>query len=177
MAYTKRDQKETFVKDYGKKLKEKGDFILADFRGMNAAEMTALRRKVRESSFECKVVKNTLMRKVMDELKVSGIGDFVTGPLAMISGKGELNVGAKTLVNFSKEHENLKIKVGLLGGRMINTAQVKELALLPSREVLIAKVAGALNGPVTKLACGLKGIISGIAIALEGVRKKKEESK
>ena len=170
-----RADKEQFVSDYGERLKKKPDFILAEYKGLTAAEMSQLRKKVKEVGFSLKVVKNTLMKIIMGTLTFEAIKEYFKGPTAIIYGGTELNVGAKILAKFSKENEKLQIKAGMLSGSMITAAQVKELATLPSREVLLGKMCGVLNGPITGLAMGLNGIIRSLAIALDAVVKKKEK--
>jgi large subunit ribosomal protein L10 len=115
------------------------------------------------------------MKIVMGTLTFETIKEYFKGPTAIIYGGKELNAGAKILANFSKVNEKLQIKAGMLSGSMITGAQVRELATLPSREVLLGKMCGVLNRPITGLAIGLNGIIKSLATALDAVAKKKEK--
>ena len=177
MAWRKREDKERFVKDFGEDLKKKKDFILAEYRGLNAAEMTEIRKKVREGGFKFIVAKNTLMRLLMKEHKLDGVDELLNGPNAVIAGGEELNEGAKILDEFAKEHEALKLKGGYLGDSALSAAQVKSLATLPSKDTLRGILAGVLNGPIRALATSLNGIVRGLATALDAVAKQKEEKK
>lgn len=177
MAWRAKADKEAFVKDFGKQLEKNGDFIIADYRGLTAKEITELRGKVREGGFRLTVAKNTLVKLIMSKLKVKGMDEYLKGPSALVNGEGEVATGAKILVDYSKEHKAMKVKAGMLGGSVLDAEQVKDLAELPSREVLIGMVAGAFNAPIGGLATALNSIIRGVATALDAVCKKKGEEK
>lgn len=177
MSWRAKADKEAFVKDFGEQLEKNGDFILADYRGLTAKEITELRKKVREGGFKFTVVKNTLMRLIMGKLKVKGMDEYLNDPTALVNGGGELATGAKILVDYSREHKAIKVKAGMLGGSVLDGAQVRELAALPSREVLIGMVAGAFNAPIGGFATALNSIIRGVATVLDAVCKKKGEEK
>lgn len=175
MAWRLRANKEEFVKDFKGKIKDAGRFILTDYKGLSVKEITELRRKVRESGFEFKVIKNTLMKLVLDNLKIEGMKDNLKGTTAIVVGDSELNDGAKILFDFSKKHDSIKIKAGYLDGDVLSAEQVTTLAKLPSREVLLSMLCRAMNGPITGIATGLNGIIRALATALDAVSKKKEK--
>lgn len=174
MSWRARADKESFVKDFTEKLKKNGDFILADYKGLTAKELTELRKKSRETGFSFTVVKNTLMKLILSKKKVEGMDEHFNGPTAIITGEKEIVEGAKLLVDYSREHKAITVKAGMLGGSILNEAQVKELAALPSREVLLGMVAGTFNAPITGIATVLNGIIRGLATALDAVAKSKE---
>ena len=177
MSWRAKADKESFVKDFGDKLEKNGDFILADYRGLTAKEITELRKQVREGGFKFTVVKNTLMKLLMGKNKIEGMSEIFKDPTAIIEGEGEIATGAKIIVDYSKEHEAIKVKGGLLGGSVLDASQVKALAELPSREVLLGMVAGTMNAPITGLARALNGLIGGLANALDALVKKKGEEK
>jgi large subunit ribosomal protein L10 len=126
--------------------------FLAEFSGLTVAEQQALRRGLREGGAEYKVVKMTLARRAADELKVTTeVTELLIGPTALAFAEDPATA-AKALDTFAKDHDALVIKGMLMEGDFLSPEKVKELAALDSREVLLAKIAGGLAGPMTKFA-------------------------
>ena len=116
-----------------------------------------------------------MMEFAFKDTGFEGFAQFLQGPNAVAFSPAENPVSAaKVSVDFAKEHESLQIKAGIVDGKIIDKAEVKRLAELPSKEVLVAQVLGGLQGPIRGLATVLSGNISGLARALNQIREQKE---
>jgi len=149
--------------------------ILTDYRGLSTPEITVLRRKLRESSVEYKVVKNTLARFAGER---AGKGDLVSlfeGPIAIAFGYGDITEPAKVLTDYIRiSKASLDIKGGFLGDRLLTSEDVATLSTLPSREILLAKVLGGMQGPIITLVGCLTTPIKGIIGVLQARIKQLE---
>jgi len=125
--------------------------VLADYRGLTAGQMNRLRKAIREADGRCRVAKNTFARRVVDESRRSSLEPLLRGPLAMILGFRDPVAIAKLAVKFAEEMPKLEIKAAVLGDRVLPAAEVKALATLPSREILLAQFLGLLQAPATQL--------------------------
>ena len=151
MAIT-REQKKELVRQYTEYLDQSQGIILVDYRGLRVADMEQLRRSVRETGSRLRVVKNRLLRRALAEVGLSVPEEWLTGPTLVAFCTGEAPAVAKALVDFAKEMPVLSIKGGLLEGRPVSSEGVKEIASLPSREVLLAQVLGTINAPASQVA-------------------------
>lgn len=129
--------------------------ILTDYRGLSALEMTELRNKLREVSVEFSVVKNTLARFAVERASRGDLASFFTGPVAITFGYGEIIEPARALGDYIRSSKSsLSIKGGFLQDRLLTAEEVNILSTLPSKEILLAKVLGAMQSPVlTLLGC------------------------
>ena len=151
MAIT-REQKKMMVADYVDRLSNSQALILADYRGLTVANMMDLRRKMREVDGQFQVVKNTLFTLALKRAEISVPAEQLEGPIAVGYCADEVPPVAKALVDFAKESGGiLQIKGAILGEEFLDTAAVKELADLPPREVLLAQLLGAVQGPASSL--------------------------
>jgi large subunit ribosomal protein L10 len=148
--------------------------VFTEYRGLDVAEVTQLRAKLREAGIEFKVVKNTLTQIAANNLGLEDLESVLTGPTAAAFGFDDPVAPAKILSQFAKDHKNLGIKGGLLEGKFIGMDQVKALADLPAREQLLAQVMGTLQAPLYGLVNVLNGPIQKLVYALEAVREQKE---
>ncbi|MGE5542564.1 MAG: 50S ribosomal protein L10 [Bacillota bacterium] len=148
--------------------------VLTDYRGLNVAQITKLRKTLRESGIEYRVAKNTLIRIAARHAGLEGLEAYLEGPTAVAFGFDDPVAPAKLLMGFARENRQLEVKAGVLDGRIIGADQVKWLADLPSREVLLAQVAGGMAAPLTGLASVLQGTIRGFVYALDGLRRQRE---
>ncbi len=150
--------------------------ILTDYRGLTAAELGSLRRKLKESGIEYKVVKNTLARLAAERLGRSDLAGLFEGPVAVAFGYGDATQTAKALDDYIRtSRSSLSIKGGFWGAQPLKASDVATLATLPSRDVLIAKVMGGLQSPIYALVSVLNAPIRGVAIALQARIKQLEE--
>jgi len=171
-----RKEKEVFVSELTDRLRSNNNFILTDYKGLNMEEMTDLRERMRKIGCDFKVVKNTLARLAMKNLNLENLIEYLRGPTAIAVEKRDIISATKALVDFSRQHENLKIKVGFLEGHIILAQAVESLAELPSREVLLAQFCQGLQAPIVRVCRVLQGILGKLIIVLDGIRKKKSES-
>ncbi len=145
----------------------------ADFQGMDVATATKLRNKCRAAGVSFTVVKNTLARRAMDAKTAEALEPVLKGPTAIaISAQDEI-VPAKILSDFLKEFERPALKAGIVDGKVMGKAQVETLAKLPGRDVLLARFAGGLKSPVSRLHTALSSPMQKLAMALKQVSEKK----
>lgn len=166
--------KQPVVQEIKGKLEASKGAVLTDYRGLNVAEVTELRTKLREVGVEYKVVKNTLARIAANEIGIEGLDGYLEGPTAIAYGIEDAVAPAKVLSEFAKAHKNLEIKAGILEGKVIDLDGVKALADLPSREVLLAKLLGSMQSPLYGMANVLQGNLRNLVYVLDAVRKTKE---
>lgn len=167
-------EKQAIVAELKGKLTETKGAVLADYRGLTVAQDTKLRRKLREAGVEYKVVKNTMLRLAAHDLELQGLDPYLEGPSALAISSVDPVAPAKIIAEFAKEFKALEIKAGLVEGKVIDAAGVKALANLPPREVLIAKMLGSMQSPISGLANVLQGTIRNVVYVLDAVRKQKE---
>ena len=143
--------------------------ILADYRGMTTAEMTALRRKLGESGIQYRVVKNTLARFAAEKAGKNDLLSFFEGPIAIASSYSDnITEPAKILTDYiDTEKVSLSIKGGFAGDRMLTAEDIVTLSKLPSREVLLAKMVGGIQAPIYGLVNCLAGPVRGIMTLLQ----------
>jgi large subunit ribosomal protein L10 len=140
---------------------------------LTVAEATELRAKLRASKAIHKVVKNTLAIKAAQGSKFESLVKLLEGPTALTITAGDVSAPAKVLVDFAKEHENLKLRGGVVDGKEAGVEDLRAIATLPSREVLLAKLFGQLNAPISRLVQVLNGPPRGLVLALNAVAQKK----
>ena len=153
------EQKKAVVAELIEKIKAAQAGILVDYRGLTVEEDTKLRAKLREAGVEYKVVKNTLTRFAIKELGYDELDEQLNGPTSLAISTEDPVAPAKVISDFAKDNENLTIKAGFLDGKVISLDEIKTLANTPSREVLIAKIMGSLNSPISALARTLQALI------------------
>ncbi|MCL5045223.1 MAG: 50S ribosomal protein L10 [Actinobacteria bacterium] len=171
-----RPEKEMAVGELTEKFRNSKAAVLTNYRGLNVAQATKLRKKLREAGVEYRVVKNTLARIAAHQLGLTGLDGFLEGPTAIAFGAQDPVAPAKALSDFAKDNKQLEIKAGLLEGKVIDPTGVKALADLPSREVLLAMVLGGMQAPMYGLVTVLNGPLRQFAYVLEAVRKQREEA-
>ena len=154
MAIT-RKQKEKMVADYIEKMSHSQALILTDYRGLTVSSMTELRHRLLESDGRYQVVKNTLFKLALEETGLPVPVEELEGPVAVGYCLGEAPPVAKALMDFGKETGILQIKGAILGTNLLDAEGVKGLADLPPREVLLAQLLGAVQGPMSSLASTL----------------------
>ncbi|OLO17596.1 50S ribosomal protein L10 [Bacillus licheniformis] len=151
-------QKKVVVEEITSKLKESKSTIIVDYRGLNVAEVTELRKQLREANVEFKVYKNTMTRRAVEQAELDGLNDFLTGPNAIAFSTEDVVAPAKVLNEFAKKHEALEIKAGVIEGKVSTVEEVKALAELPSREGLLSMLLSVLQAPVRNLALATKAV-------------------
>lgn len=149
--------------------------LLTEYRGLTVEQMQELRRAMGEDA-EYKVAKNTLAKLAAKEAGVEGLDDELTGPTAIAFVKGEIATVAKALRDYSKDHEALVIKTGVLEGEIVPAESVAKLADLESREVLLAKAAGALKASLYKAAATFQAPVLKTVRTVDALREKQENA-
>jgi large subunit ribosomal protein L10 len=159
------------VKSLVEKFKTMKGLILTEYHGLKVEEISELRSKLRALGSEYVIVKNTLSKIALKQAGIQVCENF-SGPIALVIEHGDTLSPAKVVVDFSKTHAKLKVKAGLLEGKFINTAVIEQLSTLPSREVLLAKMLGSMNAPITSFVNVLVANIRGLVTVLDAIAKK-----
>ena len=168
-----RPEKEAVVKELTDKFSSAKSLVITDYLGLNVAEMTELRSKLREAGVEFKVVKNTLATIAANDVEMEEMTEFFSGPTAIAFGEEDAVSPAKVLVEFAKDHEVLEIKAGLLNGEIISKEKVESLAEIPSREELLAKAFASMKAPLSGMVNVLQGNIRGLVQVLNQIKEEK----
>ena len=167
------EEKQKVVDDIKQKLEGSTGVILADYRGLTVSQVTNLRVQLREAGIEYRVLKNTMVRRAADEIGLEGLDPFLEGPTAVAFSPDPV-APAKILMEYSKKNKSLKIKAGIVEGKVVGPEMVKDLADLPPREVLLSQVLAGMQAPLQGMVNVLQGPIRKMGYALEEVRKLKE---
>ncbi|MCK9525419.1 MAG: 50S ribosomal protein L10 [Limnochordia bacterium] len=171
-----RPEKVAMVEEIQERLSRVQGAVLTDYRGLNAAEMTALRKELREAGVEYKVFKNTLTILAAREANLEELVPLLTGPTAFAFGYNDPVAPAKIISEFAKKSKALEIKGGVVEGQIIGPEGVADLANLPSREVLLSMVLRGMQGPMTGMVNVLQGNIRNFVYALNAIKEQKEAS-
>jgi large subunit ribosomal protein L10 len=170
----KKAQKAAAVADLTARLKASSTAVLADYRGMTVGQMRDLRTKLRGGGIEMVVVKNTLARRAAKAAGYEPLSAELVGPIAMLFAVEDVSAPARILNDYIKANRKMVIKAGLLEGQLIKADAVTELADLPSREILLSRLLGAMQAPLGNLASVLQAPITKFARTLDAVRSQKE---
>lgn len=172
----KKEEKGQAIDELKKKFSEAKAVIFTDYKGMTVAELSELRRLLRSGGVEYSVVKNTLARIASQDTPVSVAGTVFKGPVAVAIGYKDPVLTAKKVIEYSKKNEKLKLGGGVIEGKMYSVAEVKAIADLPPREILLSMLAGAFQAPLSKMAAALSATVSSFAYAMGALKTKKEGS-
>ena len=166
--------KET-VKAISADLKASQGTVLVDYRGINVSQDTELRVALRKAGVQYKVVKNTMTRFAVKDLGLEGLIDSLVGPTAMATCATDPVAPAKVMSEYAKKFDRLNIKAGIVGDNIIDVAGVLALAELPPKEVIVSKMLGMMNVPISGLVNVLNANIRGLAVVLSAVADKRRE--
>ena len=158
-------QKEAAIKELAEQFKTDKLILLVDYRGINVEQVTKLRSDLRNANASYKVIKNNIVKRALNLNGENGLDSLLEGPTAVVTSKEDYLEASKIIYKFSKDNDFYKIKGGIIDGKVMTAEEIITLAKLPSRQELLAKLAGALLGNITKL-----------AIALDQVREQKENA-
>ncbi len=162
------ESKKQIVKEIKSLLDQAEMALVLDYQGLSIKEMSDLRTRLEASSGVCKVTKNTLIRKAIDgNASWSGLESLLTGTNAFVLVKGDVGGAVKAVQAFQKDTKKSKTKGGLFEGKLLSQDELKAIASLPSKEALMAQIAGALNSITTKVAVGINEVPSGLARSLK----------
>ncbi|MBA4495877.1 50S ribosomal protein L10 [Paenactinomyces guangxiensis] len=152
------EQKKAVVSEIAEKLSNSKSTVVTDYRGLNVKQVNELRKQLREAGVEFKVLKNTLTRRATEQVGMSDLDTYLTGPTAIAFSNEDVVAPAKVLYNFSKENKALEIKGGVVEGKVVGFDEIKALADLPSREGLLSMLLSVLQAPVRNLALAVKAV-------------------
>ena len=168
-----RQEKAIVIEEVSAQLVKAQSIVVAEYRGLDVATVTVLRKTARESGVYLRVLKNTLARRALAKTPFEGLSEQLTGPL--IYGISTDPVGAaKVLASFGKKHEQLVIKAGALPNSVLDAKGVTALATMPSREELLSKLLGTMQAPVTKFVRTLNEVPTKFVRGVAAVRDQKQ---
>lgn len=152
------EAKQQEVKVIGEKLRGSVTTVVADYRGLNVSQVTELRKQLREAGIEFQVLKNTMVRRATAEAELTELDQVLSGPTAIAFSPEDAVAPAKILNDFAKKNDALEIKGGVVEGRVVDVAQIKALAELPSREGLLSMLLSVLQAPMRNFALAVKAV-------------------
>lgn len=153
-----REEKVAVVNEITNHLKESVSTVLTDYRGLTVAEVTELRKLLREAGVQFKVYKNTLTRLATANTGLTELDPYLVGPTAIAFSSHDVVAPAKILTEFAKKYEALKIKAGVVEGKVVTPEEVKKIADLPSREGLLSMLLSVLQAPIRNFALAVKAV-------------------
>ena len=168
------DDKKAAVAEIGAKVADAQSIVLAEYRGLEVGDMTALRAKARNAGVFLRVLKNTLARRAVAGTPFEGLAEHMSGPLAYGISTDPV-AAAKVLNEFAKTNEKFVIRAGAMAGQVMTPKQVATLATLPSREELLAKLLGTMQAPITKFVQTLNEVPARFVRTVAAVRDQKEK--
>ena len=153
------EQKKQVVAELTERLNNSVAGVIVDYKGINVADDTALRKELREAGVEYTVVKNTLLRLAIGGTELSGLDSVLEGTTAIATSADDYVAAARILSKFADTHKGFEIKNGFIDKEVIDVAKISGLAKLPSREVLLANVLGAFQAPISAFARAIQAIV------------------
>ena len=167
-------QKEAAIAELKENIQKSNVAIMSQYKGIGAGDVTRLRATLRDENITYKVYKNTLAKRVLDELNLSDASVFMDGPTAWAFSEDPV-APAKILKEFSKKVKVIKMVGGILEGEVVNSDKLTKLADLPSREQLLGQVVGTIAMPLRNLVGTLSAVPRSMVNVVDAIRKKKEE--
>ncbi|MEA4926143.1 MAG: 50S ribosomal protein L10 [Syntrophomonadaceae bacterium] len=168
------EEKQKVVEEIKQKLENAALVVCTDYRGLNVEQVTELRNKLRVPGVEYRVLKNTMFRFALQQMGHEDVADKITGPNAVVFSNDDPVGPTQTLSEFAKNNKQFEIKLGMLDGKLISQDEIKRLASLPSREVLLGQVVGTMQAPITSFVRVLNANLTGLVRALDGIREQKQ---
>lgn len=171
-----RDEKRQIIQALRETFQQNETVLLLTFSEINVPDLTTLRRQIKQMGNGYRVVKNTLAIRAAEETPVDQLNDEFQGPTAVAFSDSDPTALAKVLKEFAESHPGMKFKSGVVAGQAVPAGQVEDLADMPSREELLAKVAFLFNVPLTRLASTLQSPVTKLGFLLKQVVEQKEEA-
>ncbi|NCO36516.1 MAG: 50S ribosomal protein L10 [Armatimonadetes bacterium CG2_30_59_28] len=169
-----RPEKAAIVEGLRSNLDGAAGLVLADYRGITAQQMTALRRRARDTGAKFQVVKNTLFRRAVEGIDAEPLAEQLTGPLAVAFGFGDPVELIRLMADLGKEYPSLEIRSGFVDRRIVEPTAVLTMAKLPGRQDLLASVVGSLQAPIYGLVSTLGGVVRNLVYTLHAVKEQKQ---
>ena len=166
------DAKKQIVEKITKEAKESKGLIVTAFKGIKTTEINEFRAKLRPLKGEYRIVKNSLTRIALKNAGMEALAEALQGPTAIVIERGDPVMTLKAVYEFAKAHETIKINAGYLDGKVLSGQELKAIATLPSREVLIAQLLGTLQAPMVNLVSVLQAPVRDLVGVLDQIAKK-----
>ncbi len=164
------------VQSLREKFEPRSAVIVTEYRGLSVENISKLRIELSKRDVEYRVIKNTLAKLAVEGTPYEELAPSFEGPVAAAFIDGDASAAAKALLDFSRANPSLKLKAGMLEGKLLDAAQVRALATLPSREVLIARLAGSLRSPLARLHNFMSSPARNLAYVLSQIAEQKEKA-
>ncbi|HMO50854.1 MAG TPA: 50S ribosomal protein L10 [Kiritimatiellia bacterium] len=168
-----RPEKQSIFEEIKAKVNDATFVIVADYQGLTVAKTDQLRHRLAKADARLQVVKNRMLGHIAAEAGLGAMRDHLSGPSAMVYGKGDVALVAKVLKDFIKEHEKPAIKVGALEGVVLTAADVEQLASLPPRETLLGMMVGTIAAPMSQLVGVFQQKVASLLYVLQAAAEKK----
>lgn len=165
-------QKQEYVGQLTEKMKSSVAGVVVSYKGVNVADDTKLRRELRAAGVDYAVVKNTMLHRAAETVGLNDLDSVLNGTTALALSSEDYIIAAKIINTFAEKNKNLVIKAGFIDGKVIGADDVKELAKMPAKEVLIAKALGGLNAPISGFVTVLNANLRGLVVALNAIAEK-----
>ena len=171
------EQKTKAVRNLEKQARESTGLLITSFKALKTVEFNEIRAKLRPLKSEYHVVKNSLTRIALKNAGLEKLAEMLQGPTAIVLERGDAVAATKAVFEFAKTHENLKINGGIFEGKVLSAQELKAIASLPAREVLLAKLLGTLQAPMVNLVSVLQAPMRDLVGVLDQIAKKTPETK
>jgi large subunit ribosomal protein L10 len=168
-----RTEKEQVIQELKEGFNRAKAIVFTDYRGLTVADLSALRSLLREGKFEYKIVKNTLAKIASEGTSVSAAKDAFKGPVGIAISYDDPVLAVKKILEYSRKNDKLKVGIGLIEGSVCAAQDLKAVADLPPRNVLLSIMAGGFQSPLSKFGWLLNATLSGFVNAMEALKNKK----
>lgn len=170
-----KETKQEVINQINERFKSNPSVFVLEFKGLTVKELGNVRKDLRQTNSELKIVKNTLLKKAAEDTDAGQLSDLFVGSTAIAFCDEDSAATAKVFVKSAKEYELLNIKGGLLEGKIVSVDEIEKISKLPSRVELIAQFMGLLNSPMSNLLYSLQNMQTKFLYALEALKEKKEK--
>jgi len=168
-------EKVEIVRDVTERFRSSTAVYFVDYQGLTVAEISALRRKLKEKQAELKVAKNTLLRIALLDAEL-GEAPVLVGPTGVVIAHEDPVISLKVIMEFAKDKPNLKAKGGLMDHAFYDQAQVLAISQLPSKKEMLAQIIGSLQAPAFNLVWALRGVAAGLVYTLQAIAEKPQDA-
>ena len=168
-------EKQKIIDDLSSRFHSVPSVFIVEYQGLKVKEMDVLRKKLRQTNTELRVVKNTLLEKASLGTDVEKMKDLFSGPTAVAICDGESSAAVKVFVDYGRDFPEIRIKGGIFEGEVVDVPGIEKIAKLPSRQELVSEFVGLLSAPMGNLVGVLEQARSNIVNVLEGLKEKKTD--
>lgn len=151
-------KKAAIVEDVAKKFEDASSAVVVDYRGLTVAEVTDLRKQLREAGVEMRVIKNTFLKRAADKTGYEGLDELFAGPTAVAFASEDVAAPARILVKFAEDHDALEVKGGMIEGKVASLEEIDALSKLPDRDGMLSMLVSVLQAPVRNFAYAVKAV-------------------